>query len=455
MPVNSYSDRPLSWTPSADAKAKRPVYLSLAAQLEDDILSGRLPEGVRLPPQRELADFLDIDFTTVTRAYGICRDKGLITGVTGRGTFVTPRDSSDAASGIVDCGVVQGFPESGTAEITSAARDVLARSSAATIFSYKNRDGSPSAMAAAKKWMALNGVDIGENQTAAFPGAQGAISAALLALFRPGDGIATDEFTYANFISLARLAHLRLVPVSADKCGMRPDWLEEAAVSQNLKGIFLMPRNANPTGLSLPETRMRDLAGIIREKNLLLIEDDAKLLLDEKPEKTLFSRIPEQAVYIAGSTRIIAPGIRATFMAFPECRSERIRAALHHLTIKASALDTEILSELILSGRAEKILAAKAKKAREANAIFNRMFPAAPRRPDASLFRMLPLPGTSGHGQTIEARLRAAGVSVCHSDRFSVKPGRGDSFLRVSVSSASTLAQLRKGLEIISTYMRR
>ena len=134
---------------------------------------------------------------------------------------------------------------------------------------------------------------------------------------------------------------------------------------------------------------------------------------------------------------------------------KKLLNAHHRLTIKASALDTEILSELILSGRAEKILAVKAKKAREANAIFNKMFPDAPRRPDASLFRMLPLPGTSGHGQTIEARLRAAGVSVCHSDRFSVKPGRGDSFLRVSVSSASTLAQLRKGLEIISTYMRR
>lgn len=452
MPVNSYTDHPLSWTPRTDAGKSRPVYLALAAQLEDDIISGRLPEGIRLPPQRELADFLDIDFTTVTRAYNICRDKGLIHGVTGRGTFVSPPDSPGNAADAIDCSVVHGFPESGVAEITAAARDVLSRPSAASMFSYRNRDGSPSAMIAARKWLELHGVKTDERRIAVFPGTQGAISAALLALFHPGDAVATDEFTYANFVSLARLAHLKLIPVKSDRYGMCPGLLEEAATSRNLKGVFLMPSDANPTGLTLSEKRKNDLADVISRQKLLLIEDDSKLTLPGKNEKPLFSRIPELTIHIAGSTRNIAPGIRATFMASPEHHTERILAALHHLTIKAGALDTEILAELILSGRAEKILAVKARKAKEANALFNTVFPSAPKTSPTVLFRTLPLPGTSGHGQKIESRLRTAGVSVCHSDRFSVKPGHPDSFLRISVSSTRTLAQLRKGLEIIASF---
>lgn len=452
MPVNSYADRPLSWTPTADVRKSRPVYLSLAALLEEDILAKRLPEGARLPPQRELADFLDLDFTTVTRAYNLCRDKGIIHGVTGRGTFVSSAKPSDGATDTVDCAVVHGFPESGAAEITAAARDVLSRATAASMFSYRNRDGSPSSIIAARKWLARHGVEVDARCTAVFPGAQGAISAALFALFHPGEAVATDEFTYANFISLARLAHLKLVPIASDRYGMLPEVLGNAACAHRLKGVFLMPRDTNPTGRTLPEKRKNDLAEVIRGEKLLLLEDDAKLLLPGKNEKPLFARIPERTIYIAGSTRNIAPGIRATFMAFPENHAERILNALHHLMIKAGILDTEILAELILSGRAEKILAVKAKKAREANAMFDTIFPDAPRTSSTALFRTLPLPGTSGHGQAIETSLRSAGVAVCHSDRFSVKPGRPDSFLRLSVSSAPTLAQLRKGLEIISAF---
>jgi DNA-binding transcriptional MocR family regulator len=56
------------WTPSI-RKADGPVYLAIADALSADILSGRLAEGSRLPPQRALADALKIDFTTVSRAY--------------------------------------------------------------------------------------------------------------------------------------------------------------------------------------------------------------------------------------------------------------------------------------------------------------------------------------------------------------------------------------------------
>jgi DNA-binding transcriptional MocR family regulator len=452
MPVNSYADHPLSWTPSADVGKKRPVYLALAAELEDAILTKRLPEGARLPPQRVLADFLDLDFTTVTRAYNICRDKGLVHGVCGRGTFVASRNSPDGRADIVDCGVVQGFPEACAADITAAAREVLSRTSATALFSYRNRDGSPSSLKAARKWLELNGIAVDEKRTAVFPGAQGAISAALFALFHPGDAVAVDEFTYANFISLARLAHLKLVPIAADRYGMRPDGLEKAASAKAVKGVFLMPREANPTGKTLSEKRKTDLAAVIRNNGLILIEDDANLVLPGKGEKPIFARVPERTVYIAGSTRNIAPGIRATFMAFPGPHAERILNALHHLTIKAGILDAEILAELILSGRAEKILAAKTEMARQANALFDGIFPSGPRASSTALFRTLPLPGTSGHGQAVESRLRAAGVAVCHSDRFSVKPGRPDSFIRISVSSDPTPSHLRKGLEIISRF---
>ena len=87
MPYNSFADYPMSWKPVLDRNS-RPLYLALARQLADDVMNGILLPGTKLPPQRELADFLDINVSTVSRAFRLCSDKGLLTSVTGSGTFV-------------------------------------------------------------------------------------------------------------------------------------------------------------------------------------------------------------------------------------------------------------------------------------------------------------------------------------------------------------------------------
>lgn len=451
MPVNPFDDRPLSWQPPLAAAHGKAVYLALAAALENDIRSGALPPGTKLPPQRELADFLDIDFTTVTRAYGVCREKGLIYGVTGRGTFVAARN--DGCADVVDCAVVQGFPETGAGEIAAAAREILSRASAADLFSYRNRDGGTLAIKAGVQWLKSAGVDAAPERTAVFPGAQGAISAALISLFSPGDALAADEFTYANLIALTKLAKIKLVAVAADKGGMSPSALDETSRKHGIRGVFMMPHCANPTGNTLCERRRDALAAVARERDLIIIEDDASLLPPADSGRTMFSRLPERTVYISGSTRYIAPGLRATFMAFPEKFAPRLLDALHHLTIKAGALDTEILGELILSGKAGKILAAKAAKARSANAVFNKIFPDAPAAEPTALFRILPLPSTSGRGREIEQRFRENGIGLCHSDRFCVRAGNPDSFLRISISSLPTIPQLRSSLRLLSELL--
>ena len=88
MSVNSFDDYPMSWRPVLK-KSKTPLYLMLAQQLESDIMSGVLRPGTKLPPQRELADFLDLNLSTVSRAFRLCSDKGLLTGSVGSGTYVS------------------------------------------------------------------------------------------------------------------------------------------------------------------------------------------------------------------------------------------------------------------------------------------------------------------------------------------------------------------------------
>ena len=448
MPVNSFEKYFMSWSPEK-SELTRPVYLSLANHLEADILSGKLAPGTRLPPQRELADYLGINFTTVTRAYDLCRERSLIYGVTGRGSFVASLPGTpEKREHTIELGIVNSF-DTVSRTVIGAAENVLRKGYLDQLFSYAEPAGHLHQRAAGVRWMEQLGVRTDTAHTAVFSGAQNVISAALLSLFKLGDRIATDEFTYSNLIGTARMAHIPLVPVPGDAVGMLPEKLDALCRKEKISGVFLMPDCANPTTITLSEDRKDALAEVIHRHNLVLIEDDHGGMLRTTPGKPFFARLPEQTVYICGSTRNVCSGLRVTFAAFPEPYREKLLSGLFHLNIKTSSIDAEIMTELIMSGKAEQILRGKHDLALRANRIFDKIFPEyADATKHGSFFRSLPLPPHCTDGIKLEELLAQEGVSVYHSNRFAVQKFTESPFLRLSVSSAGSDALLEEGLII-------
>lgn len=64
------------------------AYERLAAQVEADIASGRLPVGARLEGEREMADVHGVSLNTVRSALRLLRGWGLVATKPGAGTFV-------------------------------------------------------------------------------------------------------------------------------------------------------------------------------------------------------------------------------------------------------------------------------------------------------------------------------------------------------------------------------
>src|SRR5579859_234838 len=85
------------WTPKLEDRKN--LAAGIVGALEADIEAGRLAPGEQLPTHRELAEHLKVALGTVTRAYAMAQSHGLVTGTTGRGTFVT---STPADERIID-----------------------------------------------------------------------------------------------------------------------------------------------------------------------------------------------------------------------------------------------------------------------------------------------------------------------------------------------------------------
>src|ERR1700716_1317024 len=78
----------MDWLPTL-SEWPGPVYMRIVDALAADIANGRLVRGQQLPTHRALAHELDIDLTTVTRAYGEARRRGLLDARGGKGPFLS------------------------------------------------------------------------------------------------------------------------------------------------------------------------------------------------------------------------------------------------------------------------------------------------------------------------------------------------------------------------------
>ncbi len=77
---------------SISNSSDRPLYEQIYTQIKGKIMTGELKEGEALPTIRSLAQALKISVITTARAYSDLEKDGFIHTVTGKGSFVAPRN---------------------------------------------------------------------------------------------------------------------------------------------------------------------------------------------------------------------------------------------------------------------------------------------------------------------------------------------------------------------------
>lgn len=459
MPINSFENYPMSWKPKLE-KTNKPIYLSLADQLENDISEGILLPGTKLPPQRELADFLDINVSTISRAFKLCEKKGLLSGAIGSGTFVSYDVNAnifmtpDHTSHLVEMGSMMPETEAvSKGKITELLQKMIAEPDFEKLLQYGSLEGRAWQREAAVKLIEKSGYKTTADLLLPASGGQNAIAAVLAGLFQPGDKIGTDPLTYPGIKSAAKMLGIQLVPIKHENNEISEEGLLYACKNENIKGIYIIPNYQNPTTHIMSEECRRMIARTAKEKNLIIIEDGINSLLMEKPLSAVATYATENTIYIVSMSKAVAPALRLAYIATPKQYMNDLKTALYNINISQSVFLMELASRMIASKNVDKLIDERRQRTRKRNALVNKYLEGHEiMGDDEVIFRWLILPEGIEAEQFQDKALKR-GVKVYMSERFTVGNTKPIEAVRLAVAAPESSEELEKGLKILKELL--
>ena len=241
-----------SWLPRLE-KREGPIYLAIADAISEAVSAGELRPGERLQTHRAMAEALDVDLTTVTRAYAEARRRGVLEATVGRGTFVrTERKGSASSStgrqrsGALDLSM--NLPPQPAPPLNEALQrgfsSLLARPDISELLTYRSGSGTSEERTAGAAWLLPTVGEVDPERVLVSSGAQPALLAILGMVARPGDIVLVDSFTYpgtAAPLPSSASSWSEFGPTRTECCRMR--WRKPAERSQERRRSIAFPRS--------------------------------------------------------------------------------------------------------------------------------------------------------------------------------------------------------------------
>ena len=427
-----------------------PRFLQIADALQAAVVAGSLKPGDRLPPQRQLATQLEVDLTTITRAYDEARRRNLLEGRGARGTYVAA-PKVDLTS-ILDLSMNIPPPPNGVDfddMLKQGLSQVLMKADNDLLMNYHMAGGSDTDQKAGAQWLAPMLGPLDSRQIVVCPGAQAAIAALILTLTEPGDVILTEPASYPGLRAAATQFGRHTMAVEADKHGMLPAMLEEACRLHQPGLVYLNPTLQNPTAITMPEYRRAELASIAKRCHVRIIEDDPYWLLADAPPRPIATMAPEQVCYISTLSKCLTPGLRVAFVLIREPHvRERFLIALRSFALMAAPLTAALATQWIFDGSADALMEGVRNEARQRHLMARDILAGRNSGAGDGLHLWLELPGYWNSSQFARAA-DGQGVAVMPAQAFATG-SRSVNAIRISLGAIKDRVRLQAGLQRLS-----
>lgn len=129
------------------------------------------------------------------------------------------------------------------------------------------------------------------------------------------DGVILESPSYLGAIQAFSQYQPKFYQVSMNENGMDTNELEEK-LKNDIKAIYIIPDFQNPTGLSYSAEKRIEIYNILKDKNLIFIEDDPYSELRFEGERLPYIGIGKlkNCILLGTFSKIITPGMRVGYI---------------------------------------------------------------------------------------------------------------------------------------------
>lgn len=381
-----------------------PMYEQIMRRIDSAIASGQIPNGTKMPTNRELATMLNIDRSTVARAYLELQLAGLIESHVGRGTFVKsgsrnipslkPQSFAAHATNVsMPVAWSEKYAHSKDASYTLFSRlpmqplpkDVIAFTNSipnqelypwqefqkilasfnnkerlSELFAFSAPDGYPPLIAEIQKLLKKQGIEVGTDEILIVNGSKQGIDIVTSTLVDPTDVIICEEPTYHLALCDFKSTQARCVPLPIDDNGLRVDLMEPILANQRAKLLYVTPSFQNPTGTTVSLEKRRQLLQVSERYQLPVLEDNVVGDLyygKQGPPPLRALSGPNSLVIHQGTiSKTLFPGFRIGWLLAPKELMGRLRATKRMRDVTTNTMSQVLLAEYLKGGLYEKHL---------------------------------------------------------------------------------------------------
>lgn len=462
-----------------------PLYRTIADSVIRDIRKGRLSEGERIPPSRELARKLDVNRATIHQALQVLKAEGWIETNKGGGTRIARRS---AAPPVLTPSPL--WDQIGSALLGRITREIQPNNSELPVvadlsrFAPDERDfpaetfagflaevarngsllayGSPFGYRPLRETLAerlsRRGVATDPDAILIVNGAQQGLDLITRALVDPGDAVAVENPSYSGALTLLRAYRARLLSVPLDGEGPEIHTLQ-AAFREKPKFLYTIPDFQNPTGKLYSPARRHDMVAAAVGAGVPVVEDafDADLLVEGELPPPLAALAPSHVIHLGTISKALFPGVRVGWIAGPRELIHRLAALKRVGELTSPSVLQAALHLFLVRGEYDRHLSKVRARLKTRLAVASRViesrFPAGTvcHRPHGGYVLWVEMPeGVSGRELSAEARER--GILVSPGADFNPSQEDGP-FLRISVARSGN-AELEAALEEVAGIAR-
>lgn len=437
------------WSPEL-TRRKGPTVRRLLEDLAEAIREGRLGPGTQLPPHRELADSLGISVGTVSRAYTLASEQGLITGTVGRGTFVASAgDPLEEPEGEIDLSqnFIRWDPGESVARLLTAA--VRERADLRALMeTYTEPAGRRDHREAAARWLGRRGLTAAPDQIVLTSGAQHGMFVALAAMTKPGDIVATESVSFPGIKTIAGQLQLRLAGLPMDAEGLAPEALDRLCATEKAQVLYTIPTVQNPTGALMSEDRRETIADIARRRQITILEDDIYSFLVDRPAPPIAAFAPERTYLVTSLSKSVFPGLRLGFVVCPPGATRMVTEKVRLSVLAASPLAAAIGTGWLEDGTADRIIAWKRAEVQWRWRMAVGLFGLKSHNGHCPAHLWLPLPESMRPAEFV-ARVRSRGVLLAPAEAFAVDEAAAPNAVRICLGGPGSRMRLQRALEIV------